>query len=250
MLCRRRWRWRVIGAVVITVLVFGCGGIGPVAKSEIGGGPGDDGEGVERVPIRTTWFAAGTTAGTVVYRTNDPSRTGVRGGSDWHMGTVRQEPMSSVEVEVSKRSGDAQMGYGVTFAMRDIDTFMVMMITTTRRYQIGRVVERGYTALTGWTFSPLLAGGYGRPNRLRVEYDGEADRFTAFINGTEVKKVRNDGGIRLSGGGFGHLVSLSPNERFPEVAVHVEFRQITPRAIGLVTGGGERPAVRGLGAWR
>ena len=250
MLCRQGWRWGVIGAVVITVLVFGCGGIGPVAKSEIGGGPRDDGEGVVRVPIRTTWFAAGTTAGTVVYRTNDPSRTGVHGGSDWHMGTVRQEPMSSVEVEVSKRSGDAQMGYGVTFAMRDIDTFMVMMITTTRRYQIGRVVERGYTALTGWRFSPLLAGGYGRPNLLRVEYDGEAGSFRALINGTEVETVRNDGGIRLTGGGFGHLVSLSPNERFPEVAVHVEFRQITPREIGLVTGGSDRAAVRGLGAWR
>ena len=135
MLCRRWWRWGVIGAVVVTVLVSGCGGIGPVAKSEIGGESGDDGEGVVRVPIRTTWFAAGSSAGTVVYRTNDPRRTGVHGGSDWHMGTVRQEPMSSVEVEVSKRSGDAQMGYGVTFAMRDIDTFMVMMITTTRRYQ-------------------------------------------------------------------------------------------------------------------
>ena len=135
MLCRQGWRWRVIGAVVATVLVSGCGGIGPGASSEIGGESGDDGEGVERVPIHTTWFEADSTAGTVVYRTNDPKRTGVRGGSDWHMGTVRQEPMGSVEVEVSKRSGDAEMGYGVTFAMRDIDTFMVMMITTTRRYQ-------------------------------------------------------------------------------------------------------------------
>ena len=118
MLCRRRWRWRVCGAVVITVLVSGCGGIGPVASSESGGASGDDGEGVESVPIRTTWFAAGSSAGTVVYRTNDPKRTGVRGGSDWHMGTVRQEPMGSVEVEVSKRSGDAEMGLGIWYRYR------------------------------------------------------------------------------------------------------------------------------------
>ncbi len=224
---------RIVVAASVVLVLVGCIGAGAGSSNDSDDGNGGSGDDVDPT-IETELFVAGSEPGSVVFRTNDPAHTGPSGATYWHMGSLRREPMNAVEVEMFKVSGDPGMGYGVTFAMRDIGTFLLAQITVEGTWQIGRVVEREYTALTDWTASTELGTGYNRINTVRIEYDGAENAFTLFINGVESWTFDDDPDQPLNGGAFGHIVTLSPTEQFPNEEVHVEFRQLEPSDIGLV----------------
>jgi hypothetical protein len=208
--------------------------------------PEDDDESLgDPIPVETVLFEEDPDTGAVTAKTNDADELTAKGRSLWHMGSVTQEPHDEYSVTMYKLSGRSETGYGMTFAMQDIDNFLVVMITTQGFYVMGRVEERNFTELTAdgrWAYTPQLLQGYNRPNTLTVTFDPGDNEYTLAINGAEVETFVDNSDDPYTGGGMGHIVTLSPFEVFPELPVHVVFEPVTPADIGVM------PSMRAVSA--
>ena len=243
------------------VLLVGCPGVAPIPLedgSDVGGGDGvpGGGGGGAAPPLVTESFVAAADPAWVIFRTNDPAQTGSKGQTHWHAGS-RSVGMGVMEAEAVKISGDSGMGYGIVFAMPDVGTFLTVLITTERTYQIGKFTTTTtdadgtsyqYTVINEqtdgalWTATTSLFGGYGRGNRIRVEYQAGTGEFAVWFNreaAGDPPELRftdptpDTAYDPADGSYYGHIVSLAPDEGFPHQEVRVEFRQITPADIGF-----------------
>ena len=235
--------WLVIAAASLGSLLLGCS-TGVYSPSEEESGNAGSGPDVE-----TVMFAADPESGEISFQTNDPAYIGPSGRSLWHMGNVTQEPLTEVRASIYKLSGKSEMGYGITFAMQDINNFLTVMITTTGYYMIGRVEgqEREFTALTAdqdWQYSEELLQGYNRSNQIRVTYDNGTGQFTLYLNNDEQQNFVDNSDNPLTGGAFGHIVTFSPYENFPDQRLHAVFDPEVPADIGIVSevGGDTAPS--------
>lgn len=198
----------------------------------------DDGKAQgDPIPVETTLFEENPDTGAITTTTNDVNELTAKGRSVWHMGSVTQEPHDRYEVTMYKLSGRSETGYGITFAMQDIDNFLVVMINTTGFYVMGRVEERNFEEITAdgrWAYAPELLQGYNRPNTIGVSYDPNESEYTLSINGTDLETFVDNADNPYTGGGLGHIVTFSPFEVFPELPVHVVFEPVDPIDIGVL----------------
>lgn len=242
-----------------TLLLVGCPGVAPIPlEDEIdvgGGGETPGGGGGPAPPVASQLFAAAADPAWVIFRTNDPAQTGSRGRTHWHIGN-QSVGMGAMEAEAVKISGDPGMGYGIVFAMPNVGTFLTVLITTERTYQIGKFTTTidadgttyQYTVINEqtdgalWTATTSLFRDYGRGNRIRVEYQAATREYALWFNreaAGDPPEVRftdptPDTNYDPAAGSFyGHIVSLAPDEGFPHQEVQVDFRQITPADIGF-----------------
>ena len=167
------------------------------------------------------------------FTTNDPAYWGEYGYTLWALKGAPQTPFTSREVAMCKTSGDDSAGFGVVIChYEDPDpgigeTMLVVMINTNRQYIVGEAIGAEFTAIVPWTFSGELLANMGQTNNVRVDYDGGLAEYVLFLNGTEVKRFRDDETPFHAGGGDnGYIVVISPLDDFPEVPVDVVFRDL------------------------
>ncbi|WP_148223835.1 hypothetical protein [Spirochaeta thermophila] len=164
--------------------------------------------------------------GWVVFETNDPDDWGSAGVTMW-AGVGEEDPFEGWEVEVVKECGDGAAGYGVVFNEGEEggdEVMYVVLITIEGEYIVGEVVDGVFEAFEGWKQSSAIERGYGQVNRLGVSRDG--DGYVVRCNGADVTRMEDDEPPVRTGGRYGYIVVISPEDEFPEVGVRVKFREV------------------------
>lgn len=166
---------------------------------------------------------------TTVFETNDPRFWGPYGCTLWTLRGTPQAPFAAREATASKLSGDGSAGFGFVFCAYDSadplvgETMLVVMINTQRELIVGEVAAGEFRELVPWTFCAALKAGYGQENTIGLAVD--SGQFIVSLNGSEAARFRDDDPPFHEGGADGYLVVISPLDRFPEVPVHVVFRE-------------------------
>lgn len=177
----------------------------------------------------------GEEPGSYEFFTNDPDLWGPYGYTLWAlMDGERQEPFAARQVVLSKASGDGSAGYGVVICHYDTgdpelgETMLVVMINTKQKFLVGEVTGARFESIIWWTHTEKLTAGYNVPNTIRIEYDDGTSVFSLHVNGSEqaVATFRDEQAPFHSGGADGHIVVISPLDRFPQAPVHVLFTEI------------------------
>lgn len=168
--------------------------------------------------------------GAITFETNDGAYVSPTGYTLWTPNGATQEPFVERETKLTKLSGDDIAGYGIVICQYDTGdpyvgmTMLVLMIRTDGDYIVGEVNGSTFTALFPWTPSAALVSGYNQANTVKVAL--ESGEFVVSINGTEVKRFRDEAEPYHTHGADGYLTVISPYEDFPEVPVKVLFQDL------------------------
>lgn len=131
-------------------------------------------------------------------------------------------------VNISKDSGDTVAGYGIVVchAYRDDYgyTMITVMINTSGRYTVGKVIGANYESVVGWKNCGHLFEGTGISNRLQLTYDKDEKEYTLYINGYEIESFDITEPVHEEGRS-GYIVVISPQDKFPSVPVSVSFKE-------------------------
>jgi len=167
--------------------------------------------------------------GTFIFQTNDQDLWGPYGTTLWALMDSTQLPFAARELDLTKLSGDGAAGFGVVVCHYAngpgvIDeTMLVIMINTRRQYLVGEVNGADFQPIVPWTEAASLNSGYNVPNRLRLEYEG--GEFLLYFNQTLANTFKDEAQPYHFGGADGHIVVISPLDRFPDTPVHVLFKE-------------------------
>jgi hypothetical protein len=180
-----------------------------------------------RTEINTIFWEPDANGYTQFY-TNDSRYLGVDGWTFWKWDdSVTQTPMQHVETQVKKISGSSGMGYGVIFCFQDSNNFFMLAIDTHQNYMIGKVVAGALTGIVDWSLSSNLNPGYDIINKVKVQKTG-THTFTFYFNDQQEDTFTDSNTPFFTGGKYGVVVSISPNEDFPDTPVDVRFKQLAP----------------------
>ncbi len=166
---------------------------------------------------------------TTVFQTNDPRFWGPYGCTLWTVRGSPQTPFASREVTAAKVSGDGSAGFGLVFCAYESadplvgETMLVVMINTQRELIVGEVAAGQFRELVPWTFCAALKAGYSQENTIGLA--AASGEIVVTLNGSEAVRVRDEDPPLHEGGADGYLVVISPLDRFPEIPVHVVFRE-------------------------
>ena len=162
--------------------------------------------------------------------TNDSAFWGPYGYTLWALKGAEQTPFTTREAALCKTSGDDSAGFGIVIChYEDADpgigeTMLVVMINTKQQYIVGEVIGAEFTPIVPWTYSDRLLANKGQTNVVLVDYDDAIEEYILRLNGTEVKRFRDDEApYHNAGGGDGYIVVISPLDEFPAVPVQVTF---------------------------
>ncbi|CAD7837755.1 hypothetical protein S1OALGB6SA_1358 [Olavius algarvensis spirochete endosymbiont] len=174
-------------------------------------------------------FEHSADTGSYRLHTNDKQFSRLYGSSVWlPLSANPQNPFDVWRVTVSKSSGEENAGYGIVLCQQmvsnDVEAMLTVMIRVDRYYQIGKVIGKKYTKLTGWKYSRNLNGGYGIVNEIEVER-GSGEWVLSF-NGEETERFKDEEEPMLEGGIQGFLAVISPLERFPSIPVDIKFKEM------------------------
>ncbi|PKL25325.1 MAG: hypothetical protein CVV47_04515 [Spirochaetae bacterium HGW-Spirochaetae-3] len=165
--------------------------------------------------------------GTFVFETNDSAYWSSSGYTLWALDGVAQDTFVSRTVKVYKSSGNSWAGYGLVLCHYDTEdpafgeTMLVAMINNKREYIVGEVASGTFSAFFDWTISLSLNEGEGVPNTIGIVRIGE--EFVLSFNGLEAYRFRDDETPLHTRGRDGFIVVISPQDRFPQTPVKVNF---------------------------
>jgi hypothetical protein len=184
--------------------------------------------------VQTIWWQADE-EGAVRFSTNDEQCL-EHTFMSW--GDSPVDPFQSLEVEVSKTSGNPWGGFGIVFCVQDANNYYLLGIDALGYHTVGKLVGGSWYSIVDWTFTPLLNQGYGASNWLQVSRDPGSSTFAVKLNGSTADSFVD---TSLDGGYGGYYVEVGPRgfEHFPSFPVEVRFRDrvaiaVTP-AGGLLT---------------
>lgn len=164
----------------------------------------------------------------IQFYTNESKYSGLSGNTLWNWGTVKNNPITYVETELKKISGDKNYGYGIIFCVQDTGVdYLSVVIDIEGNYQVIREVNNVTSILKKWALSTNLKKGYNVINKIKAEYKGNK-KFSIYFNDVLETDVMDNISPELTGGYFGYAVGISNMENFPDVPVDVRFKQLYP----------------------
>jgi hypothetical protein len=141
---------------------------------------------------------------------------------------ITETTMTTVEIQTVKKSGNADMGFGVFFCWQDISNYYFLINDVNGYFTMGRRAGPATWYIYPWDISEALHTGYNQINTLRVTYNSSSQNFSAFINGTLVGSFVD---TTFSGGKSGFLASVSMSEKFPNKPVDIYFKMLQPSLV-------------------
>jgi|GEM_PF-4697864 len=199
--------------------------------------------------IKTAWGV--DDEGRIQFYTNDSQYIDNDGHNFWKWGNYYENDTDKIimQVTITKESGDPEYGSGVIFCLQDdVDTqkFLTVLINSKSNYKIGKVeIDKNLKISTFTDILPqqadvwgnstnLITSEHGATNTINVSYDTNVNAFRVTFNNNnnppeDITFQEND----LLTGCYGHLVTISPDENFPQEPVFVKFKQLAPVDIQL-----------------
>jgi len=171
--------------------------------------------------------------GFLQYSTND---TALYSSHHGHANNTIQNTMTYVEAQVKRVSGYSGAGYGIAFCYQSSSNSYGVIITTTGRYLIVKIVSGIYsyyvsgswttTQLSSWPTSSNLITGFDTINDIKVVNNGSGN-FDLYFNDV-LETSFADSTFTGGDSGYGVFISDSSRENFPATPSDVRFKQIYP----------------------
>lgn len=218
--------WKNLGLILavgcLSILVAGC----PITPVEEPPEPGFESDGT--VGIDSELFSSDSEDPSVtVFKTNDPDHWTTNGYTIWALSDTAPRDFVSIDVSLSKISGNSTAGYGLVVNQYYDDEFgtvlLVLMINTEGEYIIGEVVQNQFFPFQPWKSSSYLVSGYNQSNRITLSYDGDSDEYSLRFNGNEETVFEDNEAPYHTRGYGGYVVVISNLDSFPETPVETRF---------------------------
>ena len=241
----------LIATLVLILFSLSCNYSGSTSTA----GTDDSNDKIPSKPIKEIIWETDSFGNTQFYENNPDIIDIVNGNTGWQYGDMCEATMNTIEVDVCRMSGiKRKYGYGVIFCVQDIPNpvdgyfynFLAVLIDIDGEFCIVRCTDTDEDGefedeyLVNWQSHDDLATGYGVFNKISVKYNGKLgsgnDSFTLIFNDIAVSAVdfEYDQSVAFDiVGRFGYIVTLAPDEDFPDHPVDFRFRQITPADILL-----------------
>ncbi len=163
--------------------------------------------------------------------TFETNRTEYLTANGWTLWTVpcvnTQENFKPLTVEVIKKSGRTEAGFGIVFCAQEIkgkQFMLTVLINGNGYYTVGRVYNGVFSHINeGWKNSNFINKGYGIKNTIAVTYDEISRNFLLKINGYNVTEFTVSENILFKNSRSGFAVVIANNESFPNNPVKVTF---------------------------
>ncbi len=160
-----------------------------------------------------------------VFETNIYGNTAA-GSSYWSLVSPEGGAFTPLNTKVKKISGHRLGAFGLVFGLRDSSSSsfscLVVFINTQSEYCVGLISDGDFTYIEQWTPDNKIQSGYGVENKIEVKHIG-AGTFILYINSSELCRFEDKSSAPHTGGGFGYITVVTPQEDFPGVPVLVEF---------------------------
>lgn len=170
-------------------------------------------------------------AGEYIFYSNDSDFIQTYGMTFWATKLPVQPVFDQIDISLSKISGNKLTGYGVIFchSLRgepEKKTMLVFMINLNQEYIIGEVIDDLFSVLVPWTSYSGLYTGYNQENRIKIVFDPIGEEFQLYINNMDVVLMTftDDDSPLHREGESGFITVISPLDTFPEVPVHIIFK--------------------------
>ena len=165
------------------------------------------------------------------FYTNDPQYARSGGVVFWRVTSPAETPMSVIETQMKKLSGDPLMGFGIIFCIQS-DRFLMVKIDTKGYYGISKIVGDDETVIRNWTYTDYLNKNDAL-NTLSVEYNRVNNAFELFINTHSITSFTETSftdpiDAAPLGGSYGSMVGVSSKDDFPSTPVDLRFKQTSP----------------------
>lgn len=177
------------------------------------------------------FFPLTENAGEYEFFTNDKAFIKPYGMTFWAPVLAEQPLFTEIDISLSKISGNPYTGFGVVFChgLRGEPleaTMLVLMINLNQEYIVGEVVKDRFNTLIPWTHSGSLHPGFNQENRVRISFNEGQSEFQIYINDMTVALdvFKDDEAPFHRGGTGGFITVISPRDKFPEIPVHVLFK--------------------------
>lgn len=190
-------------------------------------------------------------SGDIRFSVNDPKLRVKNGISFWKWGNFQSAQMDEFSLNVYKVSGRDGYGYGAIFCIQD-DTntgdetndygwnYLTVMIDVRGECLIGKVINKKlkYPLIQGWKENKNISKGYNVKNRIQIRYLG-TNQFKLNFNDQTSDEVifqyNQEAGEPLFNlnGRCGYIVTIAPDEDFPNIPVNTGFKQLVPVDIGF-----------------
>jgi hypothetical protein len=160
----------------------------------------------------------------LVASTNDSARCGT-----WMTRSVAHETtMTSVAIELSHVTGNAEAPFGVRFCSMSADTFYYFYIDAQHNYKIGKQISGYETVIKDWTVDGSLQGG---STFALVKITNEGGGSFSITNGGSPLTTFIDTG--LSGGDVAFAAYIMPVDKvsFPQTPEEFRFSMSLPQIV-------------------
>lgn len=140
-----------------------------------------------------------------------------------------EKSFESYTTKIIKTSGNLTYPYGVIFnyALNDenITSMLCVMISADGYYLIGKIINGIYYEIIEETYNMAIKTGLGNINSLNISYNSAEKYYVVTFNGNTDNSVtfKDEKGDIFASGSRGYVVTLSPNENFPDTSVKVSF---------------------------
>lgn len=163
-----------------------------------------------------------------IFKTNDTNYLTSQGYTIWcKPNTNESESFEEIEVQVCKRSGSSDTGYGLVFCCQTIDDkdyMLTVMIDTQSHYIIGEVKNGEFITIKKWTSNEHIKKGFGIYNKIKITYDEDKKEFNLIIENSNIFTFAVTNTMKFKDSKWGYVAVVSNTENFPYEYLEVEYK--------------------------
>ena len=173
-------------------------------------------------------FASDEQHKSYTFETNKAEYLTANGWTLWTVPAVNtQEKFKPLTVEVIKKSGKTEAGFGIVFCSQEIEGkhfMLTVLINGNGYYTVGRVYNGVFSHINeGWKSSNFINKGYGIKNTIAITYDEVSRNFLLKIKDYSITEFTVSENISFKNSRYGFAVVIANNENFPNNPVKVTF---------------------------
>ena len=179
--------------------------------------------GGDAAEYRIFWGEDGS--GNIQFYCDDPKFKGFR----LYKTTDNIYNTATIEVELTRISGNENKGQGVVFCYQNADNFYAVLIVNNQKYIILKKIIGFYFVIREWTYCADLNPGYNALNTINIDFNHIAHTIDVSFNGQPSLPQVTD--FSFTEGKVGFYAGIHSEESFPGIPVDLRFRMNQPEAL-------------------
>lgn len=179
--------------------------------------------GSDNVEYTTKWKEDGS--GNIQFYCDNPKLKGFK----FYKITENIYNTTTIEVELTRVSGNENKGQGIVFCFLDSNNFYSVLILNNQKYAILKKINGNYFLIREWTYCADLNPGYDVVNTILIDFDHTAHTIDISFNGQPALTQATDDSF--TEGKVGFYAAVDSQDRLPGIPVDLRFKMNQPEAL-------------------